>query len=400
VRSGPSRTGEASSDHHIPSLDGLRGIAILLVLAYHFASFGTNALTNPVAYALTYFGWIGVDLFFVLSGFLITGILLDMRNVESRWRTFYARRVLRILPLYYLFLAGYWGWRHFAPLHAEYASQAWYWLHGSNLVWSFDIAGEVPLELQHFWSLAVEEQFYLVWPSVVWACSRRSLTGVCVACVVVAPLLRAALWLAGHPLAPYAFMPARVDVLAMGALLALAARAPGGLPRWRTVASYAFWTSTTAVVSLIAYRRGYAIDDDLVQVAGLSLNAVLFGATLALALTSSAKARLTWYLTAWPLRRLGKYSYGLYVLHQPLIVLLLKNGFAAQDLVARGYAPALAFAIVLVVAIPLTLAATLLSWRAVERPFLRLKRFVPYRTIAPWQFDVNPNRVHEQQIWK
>ena len=150
----------------IKELDGVRGIAILLVLLHHFEP-PAGLPTAIVAGA--YLGWSGVDLIFVLSGFLITGILLDTRDSPNYFTTFYARRALRILPLYFLTTLIYF---RLEPNPLE----RWFWSHLSN--WKSAFGQDVPA-LSHFWSLAVEEQFYLVWPLVVILSPKRAMPRVC-----------------------------------------------------------------------------------------------------------------------------------------------------------------------------------------------------------------------------
>src|SRR5262249_15937795 len=145
-----------------PELDGLRGIAILLVLMLH----QTEALRDTGWRTFWSFGWAGVDLFYVLSGFLITGILLDARAQEGFFRRFYWRRVLRILPLYYLWLLFFTvvlplSGASLAPLLSARHGQLWWWVHLSN--WHFAFGHEVPTGISIAWSLSIEEQFYLLW---------------------------------------------------------------------------------------------------------------------------------------------------------------------------------------------------------------------------------------------
>jgi peptidoglycan/LPS O-acetylase OafA/YrhL len=164
---------------HLPALDGVRGLAILLVLLYHFVAqtTATNRLEAAVNWALGY-GFLGVDLFFVLSGFLITGILYDSRADPGYFRTFYMRRVLRIFPLYYAVLAVvFFGVSLLPALRgSEIAGlrehQAWAWLYGINVYLSIQ-GGWVLSYIEHFWSLAVEEHFYFIWPLVVWLLGAR-----------------------------------------------------------------------------------------------------------------------------------------------------------------------------------------------------------------------------------
>jgi peptidoglycan/LPS O-acetylase OafA/YrhL len=175
----------------LPTLDGLRGVAILLVLLSHltlYSEMSTTTLLDRAYQRATLAGWVGVDLFFVLSGFLITGILLDLKGSSRFFRTFYARRVLRIFPLYYAFLAIF--YIALPQLLSSkdqvlrlLADQKWYWLYLQNLQMARD-GWPVPKYLAHFWSLAVEEQFYLIWPLGVLKYGRRGLIAVCLTAMV------------------------------------------------------------------------------------------------------------------------------------------------------------------------------------------------------------------------
>src|SRR5687767_2907742 len=165
----------------IPALDGLRGIAIILVMLHHFTYYRPNSGIDAQIASVLFFGWAGVDLFFVLSGFLITGILLDTRDSKRYFSTFYARRTLRIFPLYYLvLLLAFVVLPKFPALHPVLLGQVgpvdlppqWpYWLYLTN----FSIAdgGWVHGWVDVAWSLAIEEQFYLVWPLMIWLCPPR-----------------------------------------------------------------------------------------------------------------------------------------------------------------------------------------------------------------------------------
>jgi peptidoglycan/LPS O-acetylase OafA/YrhL len=178
--------------HHaafIPALDGLRGIAIILVMLHHFTYYRPETGIDAVIAGVPLFGWVGVDLFFVLSGFLITGILLDSRGSTRYFTNFYARRTLRIFPLYYLvlFLALV-ALPQFPSVHTVLAGDIempprWpYWAYLTN----FSVAerGFVHGWVDVAWSLAIEEQFYLVWPLVIWLCPQRLLPWLCTAIVI------------------------------------------------------------------------------------------------------------------------------------------------------------------------------------------------------------------------
>jgi peptidoglycan/LPS O-acetylase OafA/YrhL len=249
--------GAAAPTGHIPALDGLRGLAILGVMLFHQTVMAVGTGLEHAFVDLSHLLSSGVDLFFVLSGFLITGILYDSRGGSHYYRNFYARRFLRIFPLYYavLFVAlvilPYFShpklakWSHVGGL-----GQVWYWLYLSN--WSIALGG---VGVRHgmidiSWSLSIEEQFYLIWPVMVQWFSRRRLIGICVGLIATAFGVRLALRLAGAPII-WAMMltPARMDDLAVGALIALLARGRGGLA---SLVPAARWIAAAAAPGLAA----------------------------------------------------------------------------------------------------------------------------------------------------
>src|SRR5213594_314733 len=237
----PNQTpGAVDRGGHIPALDAVRGVAILLVLIFHFSSYGHGLAPSPLFidrlyYLMSRAGWIGVDLFFVLSGFLITGILYDAKESDHYFRNFYVRRVLRIFPLYYgaliIFLVVL-PW--LAPGNAELQlmkrDAIWYWTYLSNVRTAYNGWPGFGA-IGHFWSLAVEEQFYLIWPVIVLALSRRHLQACCLACIIGALVVRVGLNAKGNETAAFVLTPARIDALAVGAYLAISARGAAGLNR-------------------------------------------------------------------------------------------------------------------------------------------------------------------------
>ena len=227
----------AQASDRVPVLDGIRGIAVLLVMIFHFwivAFSGGNLLWERIYDDVAGMGWIGVDLFFVLSGFLITGILYDSRDSLHYFRVFYGRRTVRIFPLYYaalaiFFLVGPFVLaRVYRPALADMQSGAivklFAWTYLLNWYEGFKGWGAVAHPLQHFWSLSVEEQFYLIWPFLILKLERRRMMGVCIGLMMLALTLRAALYWLHFPFAAYTWTICRADSLAIGALVALAAR--------------------------------------------------------------------------------------------------------------------------------------------------------------------------------
>lgn len=353
---------------HVPALDGIRGLAVLLVLLFHCCLYGPFVPVFSI-------GWTGVDLFFVLSGFLITGILLDTRGQEGYFKRFIVRRVLRVFPLYYATLAFVFlldTWHPMDAVQGLAARQAWFWCYVPNLLFAFHGWQEPGKVLNHFWSLAIEEQFYLIWPWVVGLCGRRTLVWTMVLGIATSVALRAA-----YPVAPfsYTFTLARIDGLLLGALLALGLRArPDLLRRW------AMPTLLGGAVLLgIALLHGDASFNTNPRMLSLGIPGVnlLFCGTMALVVTGAAGGRVAALFTGRPLRFLGRYSYGLYVFHWPLRelaffpLLTRLKAWGLSDDGALGAALFLFFV--------LLFGLTIASYELVERRILALKdRLVPY----------------------
>jgi peptidoglycan/LPS O-acetylase OafA/YrhL len=366
----------------IPALEGVRGVAILAVLGHQLCIDG-----YPGAHAVRLFllpfqaGWWGVQLFFVLSGFLITGILLDTRRAENYWSSFYVRRGLRIFPVYYLLLLGTFV---IAPrvLHlseatlAEHRYQGFYWLYLANV--STIVGGGGVDTLGHCWSLSVEEQFYLLWPFVVRLLDERGLLLLCVAITVAAFLLRLGFFLAGaSPELGYELTPARADALAMGALGALAVRRPAWMawiePRFGRANAMAWGLLGVAALGGGLLGRTNAVTETAGQTAlGLVSALVVLQATLE---TARGGGSLSAWLSTPILRRYGKYSYGIYVFHLPLHLFVART-FLAPRLGGLGPASFLVLQAAYFVggALGLLLLGAV-SYRLVERPFLEYKRF-------------------------
>jgi len=239
---------QASSSTHWSELDGMRGLAILPVLLLHFTKdigFTPHATVDHVYLFVASLGWWGVDLFFVLSGFLITGILLDAKGSTHALRNFYIRRTLRIFPVYYAYLAAmliilpsFEWWRTHAPPAGE--GGLWLWLYLTNIRQAFSNSFEVvPPFTGHFWSLAVEEQFYLIWPWLVYAIDCRRLRRICLVLIIASPMPRAALGFTGWWVTGYTLMPTRMDSLLMGALVAIQLRKGDDIRRHLMTGRYA-----------------------------------------------------------------------------------------------------------------------------------------------------------------
>lgn len=361
----------ASARGHVGALDGVREIAIALVLIYHYSLSAQDAGFQGGFLKAANIGWCGVDLFFVLSGFLITGILYDSRNSQRYFLNFYARRVLRIFPLYYLAILSVWllsvAWPQ-AKILGAHGSLVWPTLYLTNIIVALEGASAVPTALLHFWSLAIEEHFYLLWPFVVTLGSRRFLMGLAGTIIVAAFSLRAAFVLQGaDPWAIYFLTPMRMDAVAVGAFCSLAIRGPNGVlgllrPAWIIGA-----VCVLGILILVAVTKSVYPIKPAMQVIGHSMLALGFGAFIVVGLAWSPLGAL---LNIGVLRWLGLYSYGLYVWHYIVNAIL----FATPLKGAVRIEGAIEEVIYLLVAITLAFLMAIASYHLWEQPFLRLKR--------------------------
>ncbi len=361
-----------SSIQYVPELDGIRGIAISLVLLFHL-----TAATLP----LFRLGWCGVDLFFVLSGFLITSVLLASKGSGRYFRTFFARRVLRIFPLYYLvlFAVSCFGLplAHLIGLARSTSAQGqiWYWLYLSN--WWNGLGHNIYF-LSHFWTLAVEEQFYLVWPLVVFLLNRRSLAYCCVGVAIVCPLLRTAFSV--NPSVPELLHRAtifRIDSLALGGLVAVFVADPFLANRIRPYLQYAALLAAGILGTIMIVWGQSPVTRPMMTMGYTALAFASMFLVFHAATKSGTSGFLVRVLRLRPLRELGKYSYAIYVLHYPIVLLLLSVADRAA-LRFPGVDRSLFIISTVVLGFGISYVAALLSWNLVEKRFLGLKRWFTY----------------------
>jgi peptidoglycan/LPS O-acetylase OafA/YrhL len=327
------------SSGYIPALDGVRGIAICAVLFVHSFPIVTAALPQETARMISRIGDVGafgVDLFFVLSGFLITGILIDTRSSPRYFRNFYARRFLRLFPLYYLYLAFVallLPWLHaiFRTSIPDYnGNWWWYLLYFCN--WKTGNAVGDP-SLGHFWSLAVEEQFYLVWPAIVLLLSRRYLVLCCGAVTLLSLGLRLA-WAHDNVYwnVIYRLTVTRLDTLALGALAALAVRSQRWRPLCEKYSGAMILAGMGTFAMIVALVGSASWEEKPIQTIGAFAAAVGFtGLVLGAALYRSGP--LYRFLMSPVLTAYGKYSYGIYVYH---VVVLLHCDWIASWIVRHS----------------------------------------------------------------
>ena len=353
--------------HHVPGLDGIRAIAVLLVIGLHYGSLWRSPArpAGPIPG-----GYAGVDIFFVLSGFLITTLLVGEKANTGGvgFKKFYARRALRLLPALYTVLIAFLLYTVSTGGSLQEAAKevASVVLYVSNFAQVYKLPKMIGSGIGMTWSLAIEEQFYLVWPALLvlgvlrFAKSRPAVLGTIGAGIVVSALVRAVIWHGGtgYP-AAYMRPDARADGLLIGALCAF-------LWRWDMVPTR--WLSHAAVVSaaflafVALFLKANTSDDDFVFVAGFTLISLASGiVVLAVVLNRGPLVRpLEWA----PLRMIGRVSYGLY-LWQILALKIAAHALGKNDRVVLALA-----------GLAIMTVAVTASWLLVEQPFLRLKRRV------------------------
>jgi len=370
----------------IPELDGLRGLAIALVLFYHY--FSCAVQYRPRTF-LSYFfvpsrlSWSGVDLFFVLSGFLIGGILLDAKESTNYFKVFYIRRFFRIAPIYAVLLLSFVAVR--AALGVSAQSTFFWTLGGTMPMWTY------PLFIQNFWmaaaglfgggwlsatwSLAVEEQFYLTLPSLVRFFSRRAILACLILGIVAAPAFRVALFrptLTGW-LASYVLLFCRADALLIGVLSALLLRSKTWAGR---IANSSYWfpgllLSLLAVAAILT-KIGAGVTTLKMASFGYTSLAALYACLLLFVCTRPGHFLAA--VARWrPLRWLGSIAYGAYLFHQPI------QGLAFA--IVRGGEPRidnLSSLLLTIVALALTLGLARLSWNFFESRLVRFSHRAQY----------------------
>ena len=374
---------------HIAALDGLRGIAILIILANHsvityftvYPEQGNNydLITNFILKIFSLL-WSGVDLFFVLSGFLITKILLDSKGAINYFKAFYVRRVLRIFPLYYSALC-----LHFffiAPALLEtgipekltgYDNQLYYWFYLANFV-------RQPNILSHLWSLAVEEQFYLFWPFFVYFLSREKLVWTCGLLIGFSLLSRFLLCMIGDFSYAYSMTYSRIDPIIMGSLVAILK------PKVSTRQLKTIVTCSLLLVMLLYSNFLFDFSRPLFYPFSTEerilyttfrhfLFGVLFTALLMMAMQSEPQKLFHKICTSKTAILFGKFSYSIYIFHVFIVFIILESPLNFKNVQEIVGIPMVAFIWQFVLCSLLSLLVSAFTWYCIEVHFLRLKKF-------------------------
>jgi peptidoglycan/LPS O-acetylase OafA/YrhL len=296
--------------NYIPQLDGIRGLAILLVITFHY--FGNFSFFS--------FGWSGVDLFFVLSGYLITSRLVAMEKQENYLLQFYKNRALRIMPIYYATFFAFFIGYHLLVSKQNLSGFSFYDKNWASFVfffqnWSFIEWGDLKENhLQHFWSLAIEEQFYLVWPFILYKFRKKEYFFKAIAFIIIIIIITR-MWLF-MKYSDYLDYPhfyyntfCRMDAFLLGGLLFLFQQKG----RAKQLINY-YYAGTIILITGIIYSGHASISNPFISTIGYTLIALMYSGLIYSATTHSGKFVTRTFNFTW-LKFIGKISYGLYIFH-------------------------------------------------------------------------------------
>jgi len=367
-------------------LDGLRGIAVIMVMALHIFKRANEFTQHPALYfitSLTSIGWVGVDIFFVLSGFLITSILLRTKEKENYFKNFYMRRILRIFPLYYICIGIIIA---FIPiLDPGFSSQIprvlpLLILYQQNWI---SIFGGVWLTqyLTVTWSLAIEEQFYLIWPAIVYFAQKNLLIKISIGVIILSVLVRILgllFWNNTNQITVFFFYNTftRFEQLVFGALLAIAFTFADWKERLRVMSFPVFLVSFSTFIALCIVALPNiphpAYGNIPLTLAGYTLSSIFSAALIAFLLLNYKKTILHKFFQTNVLVFFGIHSYAMYLLHLPIALILLDALWHTE---MRGWKAYFAY---IILSYSITAVISFLTWHLLEKHMLNLKRYFEY----------------------
>ena len=378
---------QSLSKTRVPELDGLRGVAILLVLVHHYLAGRIASDANPIVHALNVasrLAWSGVDLFFVLSGFLIGGILLEQRAARNFFAAFFLRRGCRILPLYFAWLGLYVVMLQLLPpgqgrswvdetLAPRYPGWAYVFLVQNFFVAGHEIFG--PLWQVPSWSLALEMQFYLLAPLLIRWVPERKLPAVLIGLIALVPFLRLSMYLFYPSVFVYTLLPCRMDALLLGMLCACLLR-DDRVRRWlenghkKLHAALAVLLGGIAILNVLPFCSRTSFE---MVWFGYSWLGIFYACVLLISVTASRGVIVAVVRNRF-LRHLGVIAYGVFLMHLGIAGLI--HGWMREgNLNINSAADALAT----LVALGVTLLVATLSWRYFEKPLVDWGRSFGYQ---------------------
>jgi peptidoglycan/LPS O-acetylase OafA/YrhL len=359
---------------HIKELDGLRGIAALMIIFFHFfvRYDGTGDPLLAIICKVTKFGQTGVSLFFVLSGFLITRILLKTKSQENYFKNFFGRRVLRIFPLYYFFLILYYFIVPFLENKSfiPFSDQIYFWTYLQSIAITFNWGENEPF---HFWSLSVEEHFYIVWPIFVYFFRSKNILRINLLLIFFAVLLK--LWMIYIGYTITYFTLTRMDALLFGALLALVEYK--GKPAYINPANYLKMLPLIFISIIVLWVAFTGKHNFFVQIFRFSIIECFYFFLIGFLVFDKGNTFVAKILTSKFLLFTGKISYGLYVFHSLCFDLIDKMKF-----ITTYWIPTLILSLIL------SYIIASLSFYLFESKFLKFKRFFEYE---------KPNNIKETE---
>ena len=346
---------------YVKEFDGWRGVGICFVVLAH--------------YFPTYFigSWVFMEMFFVMSGFLITGILLDSKTKQGYYRKFMSRRIVRVFPLYYLclFLLFFVLPHSWLDLGYYRQKQAWFWLYGENWLYSIDGWPKVKA-LHHFWSLAIEEQFYIVWPLVVWAFSIKGLTRFCIFLFFFSLAFRNLGMHLGFVMPfPYVATLGRMEGITLGALIAILVRTDKSI--LERFAYPVTWVAGLLSFCAFLAARSLYFEKTIHYTINYTLVDIFFAGMITLTLASGTLGKFRYLLNRPIFQQLGVMSYCLYIFHYPIQDIIQSNYLSYFQ--AHTGSEGLGKLVCLAIAFAITVPFVYIVHKKIEVPFWKFKKY-------------------------